>query len=162
MPKKDSTAKGEIPQATIKQLEATIKSEVGDFKAAFKNEFIKLVDEVDEIKEQIREDKRGESKLLLTQKLYRTDRREILEVSRIPPGAVEPLAYALALDAKTSRRGRNGVSLTAEVIDNILRLDLSARGWNRGMSMQPLTEQVSVTQMEGEERMPTVEAGGSR
>jgi len=159
--RKKNTTSDEIPQAVINQLEVAIKNEMADFKAAFKDEFIQLSDRVDEVAEQIGEGKKGESRLLLTQKLYKTNMREILEVSRIPPMAVEPLAYALALDAKTGPGGaHNGVSLTAQVIDNILRLNLSGRGWNRGMSMPALVEQVGVGQAEGEEGIPTVEAGG--
>jgi hypothetical protein len=160
MAKKDETAKVEIPQAVLERL---VKAVTAQVEKTVKGEMIQLSDRVDELAEQFGDGKRGESRLLLSQKMYDTDRKEILEVSTIPSMASEPFAYALALDDKTSRRGQNrGISLTALVVDYILRLNLSVLGRNRWRSLPALIEQVGATQMEGEENMPTVEAGGRR
>lgn len=160
---KDKQGKVEISGAAIERLEKALKAEVQEFKDLFKNEFIQLSDRVDELAEVVGGGHKDEHKLLLTQKLYKTDVREILEVSRIPRSAAEPLAYALALDEKTGRGWRrNGVSLTAIVIDNILRLNLSGGGWNRGLSMPAIVEQAAVITEEEEPGMPTVEAGSRR
>jgi hypothetical protein len=160
MGQKDKANEVKIPPAVIRQLEEAIENAVGDFKATFKGEFIQLSDRVDELAEQFGDGKRGESRLLLAQKMYKTDRKEILEVSTIPSMASEPFAYALALDDKTSRRGQNkDVSLTALTIDYILRLNLSVLGRNRWRTLPALIEQVSAMES-GEGRMQEIEAGG--
>jgi hypothetical protein len=163
MAKKEKDNKSTMPPEAVKEILAVFRSELGDFKAVVKGELVQFSDDLDELREQVGDGRKGEARLLLTKKFFDTDRNEIKEVSRISPMAVESFAEAFTLDAMTSPEVQSGeVSLTALLLDNIFRLNLSARGWGRGLGMPALIEQVGATQVEGEEPMPTVEAGGRR
>lgn len=114
-------------------------NDLSEFMDEMRENFNILTSRQDELEDLLKELGRGvgEEKVILAKKLYDTNKREIMEVSRIDNESVGSFALAYAVGAYLSPEIQNGeITLPLLVLDNFMRLKLSAHGgWNRGLTV---------------------------
>lgn len=117
---------------------------------------------LDNFEDYLREEGRGDGKhkVILANAFYKSDEKGILEVTRISKLSPRPLSLSLALSDYLKKDIQSGkTTLPRRRIDYFLRLQLSAGGYNRSMSMPVLQEQVSAEAREDELTASDLEAG---
>lgn len=130
-----------------------------------KEAVVGLANRQDEVEDALAEAGRedGKHKVLLAKRFYEADKKGILEVTRISKLASRPLSLALALGDYLNEDIQSGkVSLPMIRLDYFFRLQLSAGGWNRAMSIPVLQEQVGAEARENEDEFARELEAGKR
>jgi len=116
---------------------------------------------LDNLEDYLRErGENGQHKVILANAFYKADEKGILEVSKISAGSSRALSLSLALGDYLKSDIQSGkTTLPRTRLDYFFRLKLSERGWNRGLSMPVLQEQIGAEAREEDLTASELEAG---